>query len=128
LDTSSSAPKFLVIDSNRDSGELLERSLRRKFPLAAIRRCDEAQAAEVAVTNGIWTAVVLHRAYDADAVQLVRALRAADAGVPIIVVSGVDRSEAVLAAGANGFLNFDQWLMLGPTVANALNPPPAAHA
>jgi DNA-binding NtrC family response regulator len=128
LDTFPPVQKFLIIDENRDSAELLSRSLRRKFPVAALRCCDEASTAEKWVAAGGWQAVVVHRAYDADAVTLVRALRQIDAHLPIVVVSGIDRSEAVLAAGATGFITLDQWLLLGPTMVNVLNPPSSAPA
>lgn len=123
-----SAPQFLIIDNNRDTGELLARSLRRKYPLAVVRYCDEATVAVELVARHPWNVVVLHRAFDADAVHLVHALRATHATVPIVVVSAVDRSEAVLSAGANGFLNFEQWLLLGSTVANLLLPPSVPQA
>ena len=41
---------------------------------------------------------------------------------PIVVVSGIDRTEEVLAAGATGFLSYDQWLLLGSRVRELLKP------
>ncbi len=117
--------KIIVIDHNTDSGVLLVRSLFRKFPSAVIQLCKESGTAlQVAATERL-DAVVLHRTEDDDAVTLVRSLRKIDSAVPIIVVSGIDRSEQVLAAGATGFLNYDKWLMIGQVVANALDPMPA---
>src|SRR3954470_12444783 len=110
--------RFLVIDHNPDSGELLIRALKRKFPLASVLHTVDAEDAVKTVQSIAVDAIVVHRGYDADAVSIVKSLRAINATVPIIVVSGIDRSEAVLAAGATGFLNFDSWLLLGSTVAN----------
>lgn len=92
----------------------------RKFPAAEFIYRDESGAAIDAVRFEKPDVVVLHRTLEDTAVSLVTAIRAADAAVPIIVLSAVDRSEGVLAAGATGFLNIDQWLLLGNVVANAL--------
>ncbi|HUR56395.1 MAG TPA: hypothetical protein VM029_01710 [Opitutaceae bacterium] len=112
--------KLLVIDFDADSGALLLRSLLRKFPAAAVELCKEAAAATQVVGTRQVDAVVLHRTEEEDAVTLVRTLRKMDADIPIIVVSGIDRSEQVLAAGATGFLNYAEWLMIGQVVSNAL--------
>jgi DNA-binding NarL/FixJ family response regulator len=119
--------RFLVIDHNPDSGELLIRALKRKFPLATVLHTVDAEDAVNTVQSIAVDAVVVHRGYDADAVAIVKNIRAINPQVPIIVVSGIDRSEAVLAAGATGFLNFDSWLLLGSTVANALGVVPASR-
>ena len=112
--------KLLVIDFDSDSGALLLRSLLRKFPAASVELCKEAGAATEVVGAQQVDAVVVHRTQEEDAVTLVRTLRKLDADMPIIVVSGIDRSEQVLAAGATGFLNYAEWLMIGQVVANAL--------
>jgi DNA-binding NarL/FixJ family response regulator len=113
-------PRILVIDHNPDSGELLVRSLRRKFPDAFTYLTSDAEDAEKSLAALKLDAIVIHRANTSTAVELTRALRRINPTVPIVVVSGIDRSEAVFQAGATGFINFDQWLMIGPTVANAM--------
>jgi len=123
LSSPESSRRFLVIDHNPDTGELLVRSLRRKFPHARLLQTVDADEAVKTVSSMAIDAIVLHRAFDADAVSLVKALRATNTRAPVIVLSGIDRSEQVLAAGDTGFLNFDEWLLLGTVVANAL----AAH-
>ena len=40
--------------------------------------------------------------------------------VPIVSVSSIDRTDAVVAAGANVFLNFEEWLRVGTVVAELL--------
>lgn len=113
--------KLLVIDYDTNSAALLVRSLLRQFPQASVHLCEESgTAVQVAATERL-DAVVLHRTEDDNAVNLVRLLRKVDSAVPIIVVSGIDRSEQVRAAGATGFLNYEKWLMIGTVVANALN-------
>jgi DNA-binding NtrC family response regulator len=111
---------LLVIDHNPESGSLLIRSLARKFPDAVIRLCKESRAALEIVATQKLDAVVLHRTEEQDAVSLVRTLRSAEPKMVIIAVSGIDRSEQVLTAGATGFLNYESWLMIGQVVANAL--------
>jgi DNA-binding response OmpR family regulator len=120
LNSSPTPQRILVIDHNPDSGELFVRSLRRKFPNATLLQTVEAAESVKTAESIALDAIVLHRAYDADAETLVKLLRAANNIAPIIVLSGADRSEKVLAAGATGFLNADQWLMLGTVVANAI--------
>src|SRR5581483_974500 len=95
--------KFLVIDHHRDSRELLVRSLRRKFSHAEVVESAEVTDACRQVGGGTFEAVVLHRTLEVDAVTLVTMLRQIDAAVPIIVLSGIDRREAVVAAGADDF-------------------------
>jgi hypothetical protein len=41
-------------------------------------------------------------------------------------VSGFDRSQVALAAGATAFLNYDEWLRIGTVVSDLLAPPPPA--
>jgi DNA-binding response OmpR family regulator len=113
--------KLLVIDHNADSGSLLVRSLTRKFPAASVDLCAEMGDAIGAVASQKIDAIVLHRTEEEDAVSIVRALRKLDGTVPIIVVSGIDRSEQVLAAGATGFMNYEEWLRIGTVVASALS-------
>jgi hypothetical protein len=72
------------------------------------------------VSSGHLAAVLVHRTFDESGVDLARAIRALDPHVPIIMVSGADRSEAALAAGANAFLQYDEWLRAGTVVADHL--------
>ena len=112
--------QFLVIDHNPDSRGLLTRSLRRKFQDCNVLQTSDAEEAVAALSSVNVDAVILHRAVGADAVEMVRSLRQVNPSVVIIVVSGVDRSESVLQAGATGFLRVDEWLMLGTMVKNAI--------
>ncbi len=43
-------------------------------------------------------------------------IRAVDAVVPIVMVSGIDRERAALEAGATSFLSYDEWLRIGSVV------------
>jgi cobyrinic acid a,c-diamide synthase len=51
---------------------------------------------------------------------LVRILRAIDANVPIVMVSGIDRRQTALAAGAYAFLHYDEGLRIGTVVIELL--------
>lgn len=118
--------KILVIDSNTDNGALLVRTLARKFPAAAIQLCsDAARALQLAAAEPI-AAAVLHRTDEVDAVSLIQEILRVAPQTPIVAVSSVDRSEAVLAAGAAGFLKYDEWLRIGQVVAHVIQPPPTA--
>lgn len=114
--------KFLVIDDNADSRFLLVKTLLRKFPQAVIHECQDAEAATLVVrTTPDLDAVVTHRAMEVDGATLVQLLRRVNPIVPIIMVSGADRSREAAAAGATRFLNYDEWLRIGTVVAEALN-------
>jgi DNA-binding NarL/FixJ family response regulator len=109
-------PAFLVIDFHSESRYLLAKTLLRKFPGASIRELDDAGEAVAAARAGGLAAIVTHRTFDVEGVDLVRQLREVDPHVPIVMVSGMDRAEAALAAGATSFLPYDEWLRLGSVV------------
>ena len=109
-------PTFVVIDFHAESRYLLVTTLRRKFPDAEIHEIDDADVAIALVQGRQVTAVITHRTFEVEGVDLVRQLRAVDSRVPIIMVSGVDREEAALAAGATAFLHYDEWLRTGSVV------------
>lgn len=112
---------FVVIDFHAESRYLLVKTLRRKFPDAQIYEMDDADKAIDIAREVTLAAVITHRTFDVEGVELVRRLRDADPAVPIIMVSGMDREEAALAAGANCFLSYDQWLRIGSVVEAHLN-------
>lgn len=118
------SPVFLVIDFNHDSRFLLVKTLRRKFPQAMIQECDEADSALEFVRSRAVSAVITHRSFDTPGLELVRQLREVEPTIPIVMVSGVERSEAAMAAGATAFLHYDEWLRIGTIVEGLL----ASHA
>ena len=116
---------FLLVDHNADSRLLLGRTLHRKFPAAVIQECDSAPATVAALQAGPVDVAICHRLDGHDGAAVVALIRQASPAVPIIMVSGVNRSLEARKAGANAFLNFDEWLTLG-TVVERLLPPAAA--
>jgi len=74
------------------------------------------------------SAIVTRRTIGMGGIALVRDFRRANARVPIVMVSGIDRTAEALAAGANRFLLYDEWLRIGTIVAELLGdemkPPP----
>jgi len=124
--------KILVVDHNADNGALLVRTLLRKFPAAAVQLCAETgTAVTLAATESI-DAMVIHRTLEDSAAELTRSLRKLSPDAVIIVVSGVDRSQDVIAAGADDFLSYEAWLRIGTVVSAALearrSPPRPASA
>lgn len=113
-------PGFLVIDFHAESRFLLVRTLLRKFPGAVIHESDDAEKALEIVRALDLRAVITHRTYDVQGIDLVKLLRDADPQVPIVMVSGMDREQAALDAGANAFVNYDEWLRLGGIVDTVL--------
>ena len=111
-----SAPEFLVIDDNRDSRFLLAKTLLRKFPDAILHECETSAAALAAVRTRPLAAIISHRTADTPGLDLLVELRALNRTVPIIMVSGIDRKAAALAAGADRFFLYDEWLRIGTVV------------
>ncbi len=112
--------KIIVIDDNPDSRFLLTRTLIRKFPLVLIVECASAVTAVSLAQQEPIDAIVLHRSSEMPGVELVRELRAVNSRVPIIMVSGIDRAIESREAGADCFLNYDEWLRVGTVVADML--------
>jgi CheY-like chemotaxis protein len=119
-----SAPSFLVIDFHAESRYLLVKTLLRKFPGATIHESDDAdKAVEIARALDL-VAIVTHRTFELSGAELVKQLRDADPDVLIVMVSGIDREEAALEAGATSFLHYDEWLRIGSVVENHLTQQP----
>ena len=121
--------KFLIVDDNPDSRFLLVKTLLRKFPQAVLQETQDGQSAvSLAQSDGL-DATVVHRAADVDGITLVRMLRQVNRTMPIVMVSGIDRTQQALEAGASSFLNYDAWLRIGTVVAEhivARNAPTAS--
>ncbi len=119
--------QFLVIDDNPDSRFLLVKTLLRKFPQSLLQECQDSDVALVAARNPRLDVIVAHRASDVDGPELVRLLRHTNPDVPIVMVSGLDRSAVAAEAGATVFLNYDEWLRIGTVVSDLLSPEDAAN-
>jgi DNA-binding response OmpR family regulator len=120
--------QFLVIDDNADSRFLLVKTLLRKFPQALLQECQDSDVALSAARNPKLDTIVAHRAADVDGTTLIRMLRKTNPTVPIVMVSGLDRSSAAAEAGATVFLNYDEWLRIGTVVGDLLSAENAANA
>lgn len=112
--------RFLVVDDNSDSRQLLVKTLARKYPDAVMHECRQGDVAIALAKRADLTAIVSHRTYDYDGETLVALFRKVNSTVPIIMVSGYDRTARAKAAGADHFLNYDQWLMIGTVVSEAI--------
>lgn len=108
--------KFLVIDDNADSRFLLVKTLLRKFPTAVIHECQSSEAAfEMAKTEDL-SAIISHRTTETAGITLLRDIRTINRDVPMVMVSGIDRTDLAIAAGADRFLLYDEWLRIGTMV------------
>lgn len=114
------ALKFLIVDDNPDSRFLLAKTLLRKFPGAALLESRTSDRAVAILSKELPAAVIAHRAEEMDGAALIRALRESNPTVPIVMVSGIDRTEVARASGANSFLHYDEWLRIGTVVADLL--------
>lgn len=114
------ARKFLVIDDNPEGRFLLTKTLLRKFPLSLAVECSSAGTAVTAAGQEKPDAIIVHRSDETSGVDLVTLMRKVAPDVPIVLVSGFDRTQEALAAGANRFLNYDEWLRIGSVVEEIL--------
>jgi CheY-like chemotaxis protein len=114
------SPRFVVIDDNEDGRSFLSKSLLASFPHAEIIECENSEVARQELAGGKTALFLVHRANDADGLPLVELLRAANATIPIVYVSGIDRTHAALQAGATTFLMYDQSWLIGQTVREIL--------
>jgi CheY-like chemotaxis protein len=119
---------FLIIDDNPEGRFFLSKTLSRKFPGSTVIECAEAGEAFRRLETIKPHLVVCHRTFEFDGYRLVKELRKRMPKVPILMTSGMDRHEDALRAGANDFLTYDQWLLLGTRVANLLNVRPASES
>jgi DNA-binding NtrC family response regulator len=110
------ALKFLVVDFHRESRYLLVRTLQRKFPQAEIVECEDVACTAHSLQAGDVSAIITHRTFDVTGVELVRQFKATAPSIPVLMVSGMDRSQEAKAAGGDGVLHYDEWLRLGSAV------------
>lgn len=121
----SATRRFLIVDDNADSRFLLVKTLLRKFPNAILEETQDGSSAAHLVRSGKLDALVVHRAAEVDGLTLIRMLRQADPSVPIVMVSGLDRTKSAIEAGATTFLSYDAWLRIGTVVAELIASPAA---
>ncbi len=114
-------PVFLVVDHNADSRFLLVKCLLRKFPTAIVQEAQDGGSAIEMARRGGLTAIVSHRTDEMLGVELIERFRAVDHRVPIVMVSGIDRTSPALAAGADRFLLYDEWLRIGTVVQEVIS-------
>jgi DNA-binding response OmpR family regulator len=105
--------RFLIVDDNPDSRFLISKTLLRKYPAAVIVECASAEPAFRVLERERISAIVCHRTFEFNALALVVELRKRNQTVPILAVSGIDRSGDAITAGATAFLTADEWLMVG---------------
>ena len=113
-------PSFLVVDHHAEGRLLISRTLLRKLPGAVLHECDTLDLALSALANTPVDVIVSHRVIGYDGPTTVRFLRAANATVPIIMVSGANRVSEAVAAGADAFVHFDAWLTIGSVAEKLL--------
>lgn len=112
--------RFLVIDHHHDSRFLLVKSLLRKFPQSVIQEVEDGDTAiEVARSTDL-AAIVTHRTREYFGTELVQKLREVNDRVPIVMVSGIERTAPALAAGADRFMLYDEWLRIGTLVKEVM--------
>lgn len=111
---------FLIIDDHAEGRFLISKTLLRKFPKSTIVECQSTEAAFRELETRNVSLIITHRTFEFEGIALLRELRERAPEVPMLMTSGIDRREAALAAGANAFLTYDEWLMVGNRVATLL--------
>ena len=120
MSAASQPPVFVVVDHNADTRFLLVKCLHRKFPGAVIHEAADGETALALAGRSDLAGIVSHRTTEMLGVELVRAFRALNAAIPIVMVSGIERGAEALAAGADAFLLFDEWLRVGTVVQDLM--------
>lgn len=105
--------KFIVLDLNPEGLDILSRTLRRRFPEATVTTSATLEDALTINACEKVDAIVVHRPVGQTGEEAVRQFRKASATVPIVLISSTDRRASAIASGANAFLLYDQWQMLG---------------
>lgn len=111
---------FLVVDHHKDSRFLLVKCLHRKFPRAEILEAEDGELAIKLAGRRDLTAIVTHRTREYFGTELVEKFREVNQAVPIVMVSGIERTIPALAAGADRFMLYDEWLRIGTIVKDLL--------
>lgn len=112
--------RFLIVEDNADHRFLVAKTLLRKFPKSVLSECQDADAAFRILDKEAVSLIICHRTFEWDGASLVKEFRRRNATVPILMMSGINRAESALAAGASAFLTYDEWLMVGNHVAALL--------
>jgi CheY-like chemotaxis protein len=115
-----SARTFLIVEHNPEGTALIVRTLLRRYPFARTLECTETQQALEYLRSVQADAVIVHRPIGMSGVDAIRAIRKVARKVPIVMMSSVDRQAEAMAAGADSFLLYDAWLMLGGVVQDLL--------
>jgi DNA-binding response OmpR family regulator len=117
------ARTFLVVAEDTERLFLISSTLHRKFPNSVVQTCRDSEAAlEVARTQQL-DAIVTNRSADLDSIPLLESLRAVTS-TPILLMSDANHAQQAVAAGAAGFLNNEQWLLIGTTVGKLIGATP----
>lgn len=112
--------RFLVVDHHKDSRFLLVKCLLRKFPQAFIQEAEEGDRAIEIAREEPFAAIITHRTREYFGTELVAKFREVNDEVPIVMVSGIERTIPALAAGADRFMLYDEWLRIGTIVKELL--------
>jgi hypothetical protein len=111
---------FLIIDTDPENRFFLTRTLLRHFPQAVVEQCQDLHTVlELLRTlpeGRNQTVVVAHQTMQREGHDLISALRAANASVPIVWMDDASESKRAEAAGATRFLDRKAWLLIGETV------------
>jgi DNA-binding NtrC family response regulator len=111
---------FLVVDDNPDTRFVVVRTLTKSFPNCVVHECDAADSGLDRGRDPGLSAVIVHRTTEMTGVYFIQSLRQINPRVPVLMISGIDRTHAATAAGATQFLLFDDWKQLGAVVTRML--------
>lgn len=116
--------KILIVDDDLDSRYFISRALIQSFPQALLLECQSADSALSIVRSENLGAIISHRTTETAGISLIREMRKINTTSPILMISSIDRTEAALAAGANAFLPYDQWMKIGEVLGELMSGKP----
>lgn len=119
--------KFLLIDNDHDGLLYFGRTIRRKFPQADLVECGSGEEAVRLMEDAELSAVVCHRA-DIRSEKLIPRLRQRRPELPIVWVSSAEPKVAARDIGADRFLPYAEWLMVGTVIGELIGAAPGPRA
>ena len=104
---SKSALHILIIEDDKDTRFLIQHVLKKQYPSAVVTEISDGGAGlREFVKNGAGLLIVDQRIPELNGLDLVREVRARDAGVPIILISNTPHDDLdVFGSGINHFLD-----------------------
>jgi DNA-binding NarL/FixJ family response regulator len=121
------APMRLFVFAHSANERLLyARTLAQAFPQASIAEFGSTASALLAAQAAMPDAALVHFNNSPETVEVIASLRRQCPRLPILAISGVDRTSRALATGATRFMLAQDWRLLGQHISELVERPAQA--